>query len=118
MSNDTVKEVPREKKMSVLDQIRKLDEQREKLLNDAKQEALKKAEAAIEELNELGFSYKLSQSGAPAARKQRQRDPNKPCDICGFVTDPPHDGRVHRSQGDKKKAFTAAELTEKGYKKK
>ena len=47
--------------MSVLDQLKKLDEQRAKLLDGAKEEALGKAKAAIAELNELGFSYKLVQ---------------------------------------------------------
>lgn len=50
--------------MSVLEQIRKLDEQKASLLSAAKAEAIKKAEAAIAELNELGFSYKLVQDGA------------------------------------------------------
>lgn len=50
--------------MSVLDQIRKLDEQKAQLLETAKKEALKKAEAAIAELNELGFNYRLT--GGPA----------------------------------------------------
>jgi hypothetical protein len=45
--------------MSILDQIRKLDEQKAALLEGAKQEALTQANAAIESLNELGFSYKL-----------------------------------------------------------
>ena len=53
--------------MSVLDQIRKLDEQKAKLLNDAKGEAIEAADAAISTLNELGFSYQLVEGGAPAA---------------------------------------------------
>lgn len=46
--------------MSVLDQIKALDEQRNKLLADAKQEALGAANAAIATLKELGFNYSLS----------------------------------------------------------
>jgi hypothetical protein len=49
--------------MSVLDQIRKLEEQKASLLSAAKSEAMKKAEAAIAELNELGFNYRLVQDG-------------------------------------------------------
>ena len=45
--------------MSVLDQIRKLDEQKAALLEGAKQEALDQANTAIQTLNELGYRYKL-----------------------------------------------------------
>ena len=51
---------------SVLEQIRKLDEQKASLLQNAKQEAIAKAEAAISELNELGFHYRLVESGTPS----------------------------------------------------
>lgn len=101
------------KKVSVLDQLKKLDEQREKLLSDAKEEALTKAKAAIAELNELGFAYKLTQGdGAVRAKGTRNTDPaKKHCPICDMNG---HDGRAHRAQGDKKKKFTAAELKELG----
>jgi hypothetical protein len=107
---------PPEKKMTVLEQIKKLDEQRAKLLEDAKTEALKKAEDAISELKALGFSYSLAEGDSKPKGKTkstRQRDPNKPCSVCGYVTDPPHDGRLHRNQ-DPKKPFTAKELGELG----
>jgi len=45
--------------MSVIEQLKALDEQREKLLSDAKAEALSRVEAALQTLNELGFSYRL-----------------------------------------------------------
>jgi hypothetical protein len=45
--------------------------------------------------------------------KKREIDPNKPCSICDCVTNPPHDARSHRSQ-EPKKAFTKAELEERG----
>lgn len=45
--------------MSVLDQIRKLEEQKSQLLQAAKQEALQKANQAIKELQELGYEYRL-----------------------------------------------------------
>ena len=106
--------------MSVLEKIRALDEQRAKLLEGAKSEALKKANDAIDELNSLGFHYHLSESGEQLAKpsngrkvqsKRQQRD--IPCPICEFKTTPMHDGRAHRSQ-KKKAPFTAAELAEKG----
>lgn len=56
----------------VLDQLRKLDEQREALLSEAKTTALANAQAAIAELNELGFNYRLTEGGT-APRVPRQQ---------------------------------------------
>lgn len=112
--------LPEVKTMTVLEQIKKLDEQRANLLNSAKDEAMKKAEAAIGDLNSLGFSYRLVEGDAPKTRKAaviRQLDPDKPCQTCGFKTIPPHDSRKHRAQGEGKKAFTAKELEAFGLKK-
>jgi hypothetical protein len=112
----------KEKKMSVLDELKKLDEKRILLIETARDEALKKVNAGIEDLNALGFAYRLVEDGEqPPAKKKagaitRQRDPNKPCDTCGFVTSPSHDSRAHRSQSPKK-PFTTKELEEKGFKK-
>ena len=105
-------------KPSILDQLKKLDEQRNALLSGAKDEYLKQANDAIAGLNELGFSYRLVEGNAPATKKagtKRTADPNRPCTICKFVTDPPHDGRQHRNQ-DPKKPFTAKELGELSFK--
>ena len=46
--------------MSVIDEIKELESQKQKLLNKAKSEALKAANAAIRDLNSLGFEYHLS----------------------------------------------------------
>lgn len=60
--------------MSVLDQIRQLEAEKQKLLDTAKQEALAKAEAAVAELNELGFTYQLIEgTPTPAPRQTRTR---------------------------------------------
>ena len=48
---------------TVLDKIRKLDEEKAKLMSEAKATALANAEAAIAELNELGFNYRLVEGG-------------------------------------------------------
>jgi len=89
--------------------------------------------SAIADLNSLGFTYQLVEAGghgdvptpfAKRGRKSgktgitRKRDPNAPCDVCGFATTPGHDGRKHRAQGKNKKAFTGAELEGFGLKKK
>lgn len=103
---------------SVLARLKKLDAEREKLLGDAKAEALAKAEAALKELNDLGFSYRLVEGSqrVPAAKASGKRSgpSDQPCPICQFKTDPPHDGRAHRSQKDKK-PFTPEELEAKGF---
>ena len=106
---------------TILEKIKALDEQRAQLLEDAKKEALENAEKAVAALNELGFHYSLvegasSQSTTRAPRashapKRQTRD--IPCPICGFKTNPHHDGRMHRKQKNKK-PFTIEELMEKG----
>lgn len=58
--------------MSVLDQIRELDKQKDQLLKQAKDEALRKANAALKDLAELGFNYRLTQSDAPTRTGSRR----------------------------------------------
>jgi hypothetical protein len=107
---------------SVRDKLKALDEERNKLLEAAKTEALEQAERAVAELNELGFHYRLVEGAVKAPRKTGEQAPRKtvaeaeaskhlPCPICKFKTDPHHDGRAraHRSQKTKK-PFTDAEL--------
>src|SRR4051812_19735029 len=124
MTNETITPKPEVKKLSVLEQLRKLDEQRAQLLKDAEAEAKKKAEDAIADLNSLGFSYRLVQgdespkrkSGSGSGKPRQKKD----CTICKFGTDPHHDGRhpAHRDQGDNKKPFTEKQLKELGLTKK
>lgn len=94
------------------------------IFDEAKEEALEKANEAVASLNALGLEYRLVNGAEPAARvtkaagkttastKGMVRD--APCSICGFKTSPPHDARAHRGQ-TKKKAFTAAELKDKDF---
>jgi hypothetical protein len=106
---------------SVLDKLKALDEQRSKLLDDAKKEALDRAENAVADLNDLGFHYTLTE-GASASRGPRKasttgqatkRQPRDiPCPICNFRTSPHHDGRLHRNQKTKK-PFSVEELMER-----
>lgn len=57
--------------MSVIDQLKKLDEQRAKLLGDAKAEAMEAAEKAVATLNELGFNYRLVSGETTTTRTPR-----------------------------------------------
>jgi hypothetical protein len=111
--------------MSVLEKLRALDEQRAKLLEDAKKEALDAAHKAVAELNELGFSYRLVEGANTSTARKTPRERSEgeapkrsardlPCPICEFKTSPHHDGRAHRAQ-EPKRPFTEEELAEKGF---
>jgi hypothetical protein len=104
---------------SAIQRIKELDEERARIFDQAKEEALEKAKAAVEELNALGLDYTLVDGEGKTARAPKAAASNKvtvrdaPCSVCEFQTSPPHDARAHRGQS-KKKPFTAAELAEKG----
>ena len=102
--------------LSIVQQIKALDEQRSKLRETAKAEALAKANEAVEDLNAMGFKYALTDlTTKPKAKAATvKREPSgAPCGYCGFATIPPHDKRSHRTQ-KKKRPFTDAELKELG----
>ena len=107
-------------KLSALQQIKKLDEERAKILESAKTDALTRAEEAINELTALGFDYELVEPAREIARKTRtarkasvpDHHPKGACPICEYATKPPHDKRSHRSQ-QKKRPFTAEELNQR-----
>ena len=107
-------------KQTALQQIKKLDEERTKLLESAKADALARAEEAINELTALGFDYELVEPAKETARKTRavrkgmvpDHHPKGTCPICEYATKPPHDKRSHKSQ-QKKRPFTADELNQR-----
>jgi hypothetical protein len=104
-------------KPTTLQQLKKLDEERTKLLEGAKADALARAEEAINELTALGFDYELAEPARETARNTRtvrkglvpDHHPKGTCPICEYATKPPHDKRSHKSQ-QKKRPFTADEL--------
>lgn len=59
--------------MSVLEEIRKLDEQKNKLIESAKKQALRKVDAALMELSELGFNYQLVEKGSAPTTTSKRR---------------------------------------------
>jgi hypothetical protein len=97
--------------------LKQLDQERATLVAGAKKEALARATQSIGELNALGFNYELVAGGKQRTRKGTRMIKDAPCPACGFMTSPPHDARAHRSQGNRKRAFTAAQLVERGYEK-
>ena len=100
---------------SVLDQIRALEAQKAELMQGARAEALQKAKSAVSALNSLGLNYRLVEArGQGSGRKGMRRiDSSRPCPICKFQTNPPHDARAHRGQKSKK-PFGIRELEERG----
>jgi hypothetical protein len=102
---------------TALEQIKKLDDQKNKLRDQAKHEGLSRAMEAIEEVNALGYNYSISERASGGRRGGVRQKKDAPCPICKFKTNPAHDGRRHRSQGNKKTAFTNSELAALGYSK-
>jgi hypothetical protein len=104
-----------EPKPSILEQLKKIQEQRAKLdesankiMQAATAEILAKGDAIIAELKEIGLEYHFVEGKVPVARTP---NPEKECPVCGFRTDPPHDRRAHRN---KKKPFAASDLLAMG----
>jgi hypothetical protein len=108
--------------MSIHDQLKALDEQKSKLLHDAKTVALETINDAIKSLKSLGFNFNLFEGSNPEGQRRKVTSGIKrtrkdaACPICGFKTAPPHDGRTHRSQSEKN-PFTASELKKLNLKK-
>lgn len=94
--------------MSVLDEIRKLDEQKAKLLNAAKQEALEAVHKALATLAELGFPHRIvpadGATATPRATGTRRTGIRE--EVLGVITMNPNIGRAQliekmNAKGDK-----------------
>ena len=105
---------------SPIDELKLLDKRRGELMGQLRGSAEGDLRKALKDFNDLGVgvTYELRAAGRGGSRRgTRSVNANRPCPICGFRTVPPHDARAHRAQGDKKKAFTAEELSAKGMQK-
>jgi hypothetical protein len=107
---------------NAITRIKQLDQERAQLISSGKKEALDRAKVAIDDLNALGFNYRLVEgtqtiARAVRTRKRTRRVKDAPCPVCKFKTSPLHDARKHRGQGNRKRVFTAAELKEFGLEK-
>ena len=119
---------------SPLMQLRTLERQKLRLLEDVKAELLQKIDNDLKLLRGLGFDYAIStrspkttegKAKARANGKAKARangkaktangrhSPRPPCSVCGFATKKPHDARSHRWQKPKA-PFTGKELEERG----
>jgi hypothetical protein len=63
--------------MSVLDEIKKLEQQKQQLLKKAKADAITRAEAAIKDLNELGFAFQLVEAGTSTGGGSKPKRPRR-----------------------------------------
>jgi hypothetical protein len=90
----------------------KIDAEMAEVVTAAKEAALLKAQEVIKELSDLGFHYLLcEESEKPTGSKKGEQ--TGPCPVCKFMTNPPHGGRTHKSQTEKR-AFTDEELKARG----
>ena len=89
---------------SATQRIKELDAERASIFDQAKEEALEKAKAAVAELNALGLNYTLANGAGKQAKTGSAKRTIKAaaCPICDFQTTPPHDGRTHRNQKKRK----------------
>lgn len=59
--------------MSIFEQIMELEAKKQSLLDQAKREALTRAEKAVSELNDLGFHYELVERSTPTKTQNTTR---------------------------------------------
>jgi hypothetical protein len=67
--------ISREGTVNAVEQLKALDAQREKVLEEARAVALQRAQDAIRELNELGLRYHLVQESSGAIRSRQAPGP-------------------------------------------
>lgn len=111
---EKLKPVDKVDELTPVQRLAKLDAERAEILATAKDAALVKANEAVDELNALGFHYLLCEEGEKP-NGTKKGEPSGPCPICNVTTNPPHDGRTHRTQKPEKRAFTDEELKQRGY---
>jgi hypothetical protein len=109
--------------MSVIDEIKELKAVIQSKTAQAKAETLEEAREAINFLRELGidndtilkdlgFRARTKYPKEKAKSNEKTVAGDDPCPICNFRTEPPHNGRNHRGQVEKR-PFTPEELEEK-----
>src|ERR1700722_4007656 len=108
---DKIKAVEKVDDLTPVQKLARLDQERAEILASAKADALQKANEAVGELNALGFHYLLCEEGEkPTGSKKGEQ--TGPCPVCKFMTNPPHGGRTHKSQPEKR-PFTEEELAKR-----
>jgi hypothetical protein len=62
---------------TAIQRIKELDQERATLFEQAKEEALRRANHAVEDLNALGLNYRLVMGTAPAGNKSPGKKPQE-----------------------------------------
>jgi hypothetical protein len=62
---------------TAIQRIKELDQERATLFEQAKEEALRRANHAVEDLNALGLNYRLVMGAAPAGKAAGNKSPGK-----------------------------------------
>ena len=62
---------------TAIQRIKELDQERATLFEQAKEEALRKANQAVEDLNALGLNYRLVTGAAPPGSKSTDKKPQE-----------------------------------------
>ena len=62
---------------TAIQRIQELDRERTALFEQAKEEALRRANQAVEDLNALGLNYRLVEGAAPAGNKSAVKKPQE-----------------------------------------
>ena len=63
--------------ISAIQRIKELDQERAALFEQAKEEALRRANQAVEDLNALGLNYRRVTGAAPAENKSASKKPQE-----------------------------------------
>jgi hypothetical protein len=87
---------------NIVNRIEALDKERSELI-----QKLADARNSLNDQFSKWLPDSLTQAGARGGKvrtAKREAKPGAPCNICGFATEPYHDGRLkaHRDQGEKK----------------
>ena len=62
---------------SAIQRIKELDQERTTLFDQAKEEALRRSNLAVEDLNALGLNYRLVTTAAPVGSKSTGKKPQE-----------------------------------------
>jgi hypothetical protein len=99
------------KQDTMLKRLSEIEAERQELIQGIEGKFIQDIRDQLRELEQFGLHYKIVRGDRDRQqRTTRPLDPSKPCGVCGFVTEPPHDSRSHRFQGEEKKVFGVKEL--------
>jgi hypothetical protein len=108
---DKIKPIEKVDDLTPAQQIEKHKSQIAEIAATIKEEALRKANEAIAEMKTIDLNYVFCEEGEKPSGVKKGAQTGQ-CLICKFMTNPPHGGRTHKSQTEKR-AFTDEELKQR-----